>query len=103
MIATLYRPGEPPQSIPADNFQLAGPAGFAKVTEAEAQALGCHVNLVDVLAVGADYVAYSIFDNEGELNLEAMQALAELTGLSFGLGDVDEMLRGNVLVVQHDT
>ena len=62
--------------------------------------LGCAPQLVDVLASGPDYVAYSIFDCEGRINTAAMQAVGELAGITFDAENDDEVLRGAVLVVR---
>ena len=61
--------------------------------------LGCVSELVDVLACGPSYVAYSIFDCEGEVNPAAMEAVAKASGVSFDLDDEDAILCGAVLVV----
>lgn len=61
--------------------------------------LNCSRELVDVLAAGKDYVAYSVFDCEEGINPAAMQVLANLTGLPFDIENEDEALRGPVLVI----
>ncbi|MBU6122274.1 hypothetical protein [Hymenobacter siberiensis] len=55
--------------------------------------------LVDVLASGPDYVAFSIFDFEGEVNLAAMEAVAEISGHDFDAADEDQTLAGPVLII----
>jgi hypothetical protein len=102
-IATLYQPGQPPQPLPADQFSLSDAAGRAQVTQAVADALGCAVGLVDVLASGPDYVAYSIFDSEGEVNMEAMKELERLTSYLFEPDNEDEILKGNMLIIKLKT
>lgn len=74
--------------------------GFADIVPG---LLHCAPELVDVLASGQGYVAYSVFDCEGEVNPEAMAALGALTGVSFDAGNEDELLRGPVLVVTAGT
>ncbi|WP_345051056.1 hypothetical protein [Hymenobacter glaciei] len=73
--------------------------GFARVTEQVPALLGCRPELVDVLACGPEYVAYSVFDCEGETNQAAMAAVAAVTGVAFKAEDEDAVLRGAVLVV----
>ena len=63
--------------------------------------LGCALGLVDVLACGPGYVAYSVFDCEGPVNEAAMAAVAEVSGAGFDLDDEDTVLCGPVLVVRH--
>lgn len=100
MIATLYIPQHPPQKVPAEDFVLpSATTGFAQVPAAVAELLGCMPGLVDVLASDKAYVAYSIFDAEGEENRLAMQVLMELNTASFD-SEEDNVLRGPVLVVR---
>lgn len=102
MKATLYLPSQPPRAISTEGLSLPDPAtGFAKVPEQAATLLGCALTLVDVLACGLEYAAYSVFDCEGELNIAAMDAVAELTGLEIDLSDEDTVLHGPVLVVEY--
>jgi len=102
MTATLYQPGQPPQPLPAELFTLPDASGRAKVTQAVADALGCHVGLVDVLASGPGYVAYSIFDCEEEINESAMIRLINLTEVAVDLEEDNDILRGNVLIVSNN-
>ena len=101
MKATLYLPQQPPQAVSAEGMSMPNPAtGFAGVPEEVPALLGCHRELVDILACGQNYVAYSIFDYEGgPCNKAAMQALTELTGHSFEAEDEDCALFGPILVV----
>ena len=99
--ATLYQPQHVPQSIPADGLSLPDPGtGFARVQEQVATMLGCSLSLVDVLASSTHYVAYSVFDCQGELNIEAMTAVSSLTGIAFDPNSNDEALLGPILIVQ---
>ena len=100
MHATLYLPQQPPQSVPTDGLMMPDPVtGFASVTAAVPALLGCAPVLVDVLACGPSYVAYSIFDCEGEVNPAAMEAVAKVSGVPFDLDDEDATLRCAVLIV----
>ncbi|MDO7851369.1 hypothetical protein [Hymenobacter convexus] len=99
-IANLYRPGQPPQPIPAEQFALPDASGRAQVTQAVADALGCHVSLLDVLASGPGYVAYSIFDCEGDVNAAVIPLLKAVTKTEWGNENEDEVLRGNILVIR---
>ena len=74
--------------------------GFARVPEQVSGLLGCVPGLVDVLACGPGYVAYSVFDCEGSVNEAAMVAVAEVSGVGFDLDDEEAVLRGAVLFVQ---
>ncbi|MGI4734142.1 MAG: hypothetical protein ACRYG7_03095 [Janthinobacterium lividum] len=58
--------------------------------------------MIDVLASGPDYVAYSIFDYEGDVNPAAMAAVAEVSGMSFDSDDEDAVLQGPVLLVRRN-
>lgn len=73
--------------------------GLVGVPESVPVLLGCTPALVDILASGPTYVAYSIYDAEGETNPAAMEAVAKVSGFSFDLDDEDAILRGPVLVV----
>ena len=101
MTATLYQPGQPPQPLPADQFPLPDASGRAQVTQAVADALGCAVELVDVLASEPGYVAYSIFDCEGEVNESAMTVLADFASIKFDLKEEDEILKGSILLLSN--
>lgn len=101
MNARLYLPGQPPRQLSVEGLTLPDrESGYARITMREASILGCSGKLVDVLASGPNYVAYSIFDYEGgELNLPAMRILSEVSPTSFDEGDEDSFLFGPVLVV----
>ena len=98
--ATLFLPQQQPLAVSVDGLALPDPkSGFAAVTERIAELLGCAPDLVDVLASGADYVAYSVFDCEGPVNQAGMAAVAEVSGVAFEADDEDAVLRGPVLIV----
>lgn len=100
MNATLYLPQQPPQSVSSEGMAMPNPAtGLVGVPAAVPALLGCAPALVDVLASGPTYVAYSIFDSEGEVNPAAMEAVGELSGVSFDIDDEDATLHGAILVV----
>lgn len=100
MKATLYSPHEPPRVLPNEGFVLPDPATLVAQVPAQVSAfLGCVAELVDVLVSGPRYVAYSVFDYEGELNHAAMKALTEVSGESFDLKDEEAVVCGPVLVV----
>lgn len=100
MIATLYLPQQPPQAVSIEGLSLPDPVtSFAQVTEQVSALLGCAPDLVDVLASGADYVAYSVFDSEESVNEAAMTAVAAVSGVVFDAEDDDTVLRGAVLVL----
>jgi hypothetical protein len=100
MPATLYRPAIAPQPVsdqglwtPQEDLPFSGLADLVP------DLLHCAPELVDVLASGQEYVVYTIFDCDGEINPEAMTAVGTLTGISFNTENEDEVLRGPVLVV----
>jgi hypothetical protein len=100
MTATLYQPQQPPQTVSAAGLQLPDPAtGFATVPKHVPVLLNCAPELVDVLASGPQYVAYSIFDCEGPANYAAMEAVAAASGVTFDRNDEDAILRGAVLLL----
>jgi hypothetical protein len=104
MRALLYQPGQLPKPVSADGFTLPDEiTGIVSGASGAATVLECAPGLVDVLACGTGYVAFSVFDHEGETNLKAMRALSELTGVTFDLEDEDSILRGPVLVVRADS
>lgn len=76
--------------------------GFAQVPEQVPALLGCAPELVDVLASGPDYVAYSVFDSEEAVNEAAMAAVAAISGIAFNAEDEDTLLCGAVMVVQYN-
>ncbi|WP_223653152.1 hypothetical protein [Hymenobacter psoromatis] len=97
---TLYLPQQPPQAVPVEGLSMPDPAtGFARVPERVPVLLDCAPELVDVLASGPGYVAYSVFDCEGPANPAAMVAVAAVSGVAFDSEDEDTVLRGAVLVV----
>jgi hypothetical protein len=100
MNATLYRPEETPESVDIKEFTSS--EGNTQVIKRVAELLGCAPQLVDILASGPTYTAYSIFDCEGRLNPAAMQAVSKVAGVIFDLEDEDSVLRGAVLVVITD-
>jgi hypothetical protein len=100
MQATLYLPQQPPQAVPVDNFrQLDLSTRFAAVPLEVSVLMNCAPELVDVLASGSDYVAYSVLDCEGLVNQTAMTAVAKVSGVTFDAQDEDTVLRGPVLVI----
>jgi hypothetical protein len=100
MVATLYLPQHSQQVTSTEGLKLPAPPNYyAFVTEKVAALLGCTQEQVDVLDSGADYVAYSIFDSEGELNPEASLALATVSSNSFNLADEGRYLRGPILIL----
>ena len=100
MNATLYLPHQPLQLVSVEGLCMPDPAtGLAWVPDKVSGLLGCAPGLVDVLASGPEYVAYSVFDSEGEANPAAMAAVAAVSGVAFDAEDEDTVLRGAVLVV----
>lgn len=104
MRATLYLPNQLPQPVVVEGIIIHSLASeFAHVPEQVAVLLGCVPNMVDVLASGLGYVAYSVFDSEDEVNLEAMSAITKVLGVSFDLDDEDTILRGAILIAQESS
>lgn len=103
MIATLYIPGQPPLSLAPEGFVLPDTAGFAQVSDQVAEHLGCDVALVDVLDSGVDFVAYSIFDGDGEINKDAIQALKAISKHApvYDSEEEEDLLRGAVLLISN--
>jgi hypothetical protein len=100
MKATLYIPQQPPQAVPVDGLSMQDSATrFAGVLKEVPALMGCTLELVDILASGPDYVAYSIFDYEGPVNHAAMKAVSEVSGVTFDAEDGDTLLCGPVLVI----
>ncbi len=100
MQATLYLPQHQPAAVSTDGLALPDAAtGFARVPDRVPGLLGCAPELVDVLASGPDFVAYSVFDYEGPTNHTAMAAVAEVSGVQFDPDAEDERLCGPVLVI----
>ncbi len=103
MRALLYQPGRLPEPVSTDGFGLPDETtGFVGAAGGAGTILDCAPGLVDVLASGRDYVAFSVFDHEGEANLEAMRALSDLTGTAFDAADDDELLRGPILLITRE-
>ena len=101
MTATLYLPNQTPQLVSVEGLTMPDPAtGFARVPDQVPGLLGCAPGLVDVLASGPEYVAYSVFDSEEEANPAAMVAVAAVSGVAFDSDDEDAVLCGAVLIVQ---
>ena len=101
MNAMLYLPSMAPQLVSIDGLCMPDPVtGFARVPDQVPGLLGCAPALVDVLASGLDYVAYSVFDSDGEENPAAMAAVAAVSKVAFELADEDAVLCGAVLVVK---
>lgn len=101
MTATLYLPHQLPRVVSVEELSLPDNAtGFVKVPSNVAILLDCAPSLVDILASGPEYVAYSIFDCEGEINHTAMVAVSEVSGVKFDELDEDSVLRGGVLILR---
>lgn len=101
MIATLYLPQQSPQAVSTEGLSLPDPTtGFAGVPDQAPALMGCAHELVDVLACGPHYVAYSVFDDEGPVNQVAMAAVTEVSGIVFDTEDEDAVLRGAVLIIK---
>jgi len=101
MDAILYLPGQQPQKVSAEGLSLSdNNTGYAQISERVSTLLECSAGLVDVLASGPHYVAYSVFDYEGEVNQAAMLALSDITRVPFNLDDDDAILQGPVLVIR---
>jgi hypothetical protein len=102
MNAILYLPHQLPQLISIEGLCMPDPeTGFARVPEQVSDLLGCAPELVDVLACGPGYVAYSVFDCEGDANPAAMAAVEAVSGVAFDAEDEDSVLCGAVLVIQY--
>jgi hypothetical protein len=99
--AVVYQPEELPQTLSVEqtNVIILG-LGATQGSDAISELLCCVPGLVDVLASGKGYVAYSVFDNEGEINISAMTVLTELTGKTFDFNNEDDILRGPILVIK---
>jgi hypothetical protein len=97
MNAIIYLPQQQPHHLLIDE-RLNN--GLASLPAWVPELLGCEPGLVDVLASGPGYVAYSVFDYEaGPVNMEAMRELTDLTGVTFEPDDGDAVLLGPVLVI----
>lgn len=100
MNATLYLPHQLPQAVPTEGLVMPDSAtGFVNVPEQVPVLMGCAPSLVDVLATGPGYVAYSIFDCEEPVNLSAMAAVSKVSGIEFDPDDELTILCGAVLLV----
>lgn len=96
MNVTLYLPSVAPLPLKEAEFTL------SPTTDQIAHAatlLECAPALVDVLASGPEYIIYTVFDSQGEINEPSMWVARNLTGAMFDLKDEDQVLRGPVLVV----
>ena len=100
MQATLYLPKQSPKIISAQGLVLPhAVTGLVGLPTAVSTLLDCAPSQVDVLASGPDYVVYSVFDCEEDVNVTSMEAVAAVSGVDFELDDEDAVLRGPVLVV----
>jgi hypothetical protein len=100
MNAILYLPRQQPLAVSNEGLCLPGvDTDYVIIPDEVPPLLGCVPGLVDILACGTQYVAYSIFDSEGDVNLAAMEAVAKVSGIEFNPNDDDEVLRGPVMVV----
>ncbi|MBO0358598.1 hypothetical protein J0X19_11630 [Hymenobacter sp. BT186] len=97
MNAFLYQPGQREQIYSAEGFHPTT-ANVTQMARA-ARALECIPEMVDILASTPEYTVYTIFDHEGDPNLAATEAVAELTGIEFNLDDEDQVLSGPVLII----
>ncbi|RZK45322.1 MAG: hypothetical protein EOO61_00215 [Hymenobacter sp.] len=100
MTVKLFRPSQQPTIESLEGFSTPRATHFAHMPTQVAILLDCAPNLVDVLANGEGYVVYTVFDSEGEANLEATLAVADVTGSNFDVTNEDELLRGPVLIVK---
>ena len=101
MKATLCLPNQEPLLLAVEGLSLPDSAtGLAQIPTNVPVLLGCAPGLVDVLACGPGYVAYSVFDGDGEMNLEAMAAVTRVSGARFDIEDEDTILLGPVLIVE---
>ena len=99
MTVTLYLPDQAPKVVSEAGFRLDEGSGQVIQNSARAaEVLGCDPGMIDVLACGAGYLVYTIFDHEGETNFPAMGVVAEITSIEFDVLDGDAVLRGPVLV-----
>jgi hypothetical protein len=99
MIVTLYIPNKIPQVLSPNNFPPLDATGLAQIPDLVSKEFGCEPNLIDVLDTGPGYVAYSICDCEGELNQSAMQALMAISRYPYDPEDIDQQLRGPILII----
>lgn len=100
MTALLFLPKQQPRVVNVGGLPFPDTkTGLVSVPEQVPALLGCPPGLVDILASGPDYIAYSIFDCEGDVNLAAMDAVAKVSGVSFDANEEDEVLRGPVLLM----
>jgi hypothetical protein len=100
MTATLYHPSQAPRSLPAEPFSLPNANGQVQLTHKVADALGCSIDMVEVLALGTDYVVYAVFASADVPNQSAVGPLFAVTGMAYGYDQDEEIPRGNVLVVR---
>ncbi len=102
MKATLFLPNEEPIEVPVEGLHLPDAStGFVPASIAAASLLGCNPNLVDILACGPEYVAYSVFGCEaGPPNKLAKEKISLITDVPFNLEDEEAELYGAILIVQ---
>lgn len=101
IIATLYPAEGSPVNFSLDELDLQNAEGGLKPSvERIAIVLGCRPELVDVLASEDSCMAFSIFDYEGDVNSEAMDALAKTTGYRFDVLDDNHVIQGPVLIIR---
>ncbi|ALW86347.1 hypothetical protein AUC43_15390 [Hymenobacter sedentarius] len=93
MTISLYKPTEEPLLLTPTQFSADIHCNGQLPVDRVAELLGCAKLLVDVLASGPDYVMYSVFDCEGEINPIAMEVFEALTGEPCE----DDPLRGPIL------
>lgn len=103
MKATLYVPPGQTQLVKITETWAGLTAnGSCRVPAAAAGLLGCAAGLIDVLDLGPNHAAFSVFDFEGgEPNHGAMAEMTRLTGHQFG-GDEDSTLLGPILILRND-
>ena len=93
MTISLYKPTEEPMLFTPAEFSVCIRMDGMLPVERVAELLGCVKLLVDVLASGPDYVLYSVFDCEGEVNPIGMEVFEALTGQPCD----EDPLRGPIL------
>jgi hypothetical protein len=78
MNATPYLPQQPPQLVSIDGIAVPDqPGRYVPVYEQVSVLLNYAPKVVNVLASGPRYMAYSVFDSEGEVNREAWRQYLE--------------------------
>jgi hypothetical protein len=99
ILATLYSDQGKSETIDLNQLGLESVASSMLPATAIATILRCSPKLVDVLATGANYTVFSVFDHDGATNVEAMDKLTQVTGYEFDISDDDHIIRGPVLLV----